>query len=233
MPTCCIKNCKNRTNHNGTKGIKYFTFLKETSIRQQWLNACQRKETDMKVDSARICAIHFDENCLMLEKTKPRLQNKPAKEVLRLKQGSVPTLNLEKKRKDMSQSKEDNKKIKVPVKSFVPTYTELVQYAQQKQRLSREEIVINVETNKTQDMEEVAKNLNKAAIQSMEEQNKTVQQEIMQETGNNANVDVETLLMQLRNAEKRNQELLNKNKNLLEEKEFLEEKNQSLSIQVT
>lgn len=46
----------------------------------------------------------------------------------------------------------------------------------------------------------------------------------MQEIGNNANVDVETLLMQLENAEKRNQELLNKNKNLLEEKEFLEEK---------
>ncbi|TGZ48600.1 Uncharacterized protein DBV15_10770 [Temnothorax longispinosus] len=89
MPTCCVKNCKNRTNHNGTKGIKYFTFPKETSIRQQSLNACQRKETDMKVDSA--------------------------KEELRLKQGSVPTLNLEKKRKDiMSQSKEDNKKIKVP-----------------------------------------------------------------------------------------------------------------------
>ena len=46
----------------------------------------------------------------------------------------------------------------------------------------------------------------------------------IQEIGNNANVDVKTLLMQLRNAEERNQELLNKNKNLLEGKEFLEEK---------
>ncbi|XP_071647968.1 uncharacterized protein [Temnothorax longispinosus] len=82
-------------------------------------------------------------------------------------------------------------------------------------------------------MEEVAKNIDKPAIQSMEEQNKAVPQEIMQEIGNNANVDVETVLMQLRNTEKRNQELLNKNKNLLEEKEFLEEKNQGLSIQVT
>ncbi|TGZ49432.1 Uncharacterized protein DBV15_09781 [Temnothorax longispinosus] len=87
MPTCCIKNCKNRKNHNETKGIKYFIFPKETSICQQWLNACQRKETEMKVDSTRICAIHFDENCLVLEKTKPRLQNKPAKEVLGLKEG--------------------------------------------------------------------------------------------------------------------------------------------------
>lgn len=54
MPTSCVKSCKNRTNHNGTKGIKYFTFPKETSVRQQWLNACQRKVTDMKVDSGKL-----------------------------------------------------------------------------------------------------------------------------------------------------------------------------------
>jgi len=64
---------------------------------------------------ARIYSIHFKENCFTLEKTKSR---KPelAKEILRLKMGSIPTelLNLEKKRKGMmSQSKENSKKVKV------------------------------------------------------------------------------------------------------------------------
>ncbi|XP_071567384.1 uncharacterized protein [Temnothorax nylanderi] len=243
MPTCCIKNCKNRTDHNTTKSIKYFSFPKETAVRQQWLNACQRKESDMKVDSARICSIHFEENCFSLEKTNPRLINQPAKEVLRLKKGCIPTkfLILDKKRKGtMSQSKENNKKIKVPVKSFVPTYIELVQYAQQKQHLSQEETVTNVETDVVQnmeeavknmqedtlqDIEEVTKNIDEAAIQNMEDQNEAVQQEIVQEIGNNSNVYVETLLMQLRKSEEQNQKLLDTNKNL-------EEKTQYLSIQV-
>ncbi|XP_011870749.1 PREDICTED: uncharacterized protein LOC105563624 [Vollenhovia emeryi] len=102
MPTCCVKNCKSHTNNMFlTKDIKHFSFPKEIAIRQQWLNACQRKETEIKVDSARICSIHFEENCFILEKTQPRSKSKPAKEVLRLKNGCIPTkiLNLEKKEK--------------------------------------------------------------------------------------------------------------------------------------
>jgi len=54
MPTCYIVNCKNCTQYNGTKGIKYFTFPKDIAIRQQWLNACGKKETDMKVDASKL-----------------------------------------------------------------------------------------------------------------------------------------------------------------------------------
>jgi len=56
MPTCCIKNCTSRTHNNtkGTKGLKYFTFPKNVALREQWLNACRKKETDMKIDAGKL-----------------------------------------------------------------------------------------------------------------------------------------------------------------------------------
>ncbi|XP_024881976.1 uncharacterized protein LOC112461116 [Temnothorax curvispinosus] len=159
----------------------------------------------MKVDSARICSIHFEKNCYELVKTTPRLINDPVKEVLRLKKGSVPTkfLNLEKKRiRRMSQSKENNKKIKVPEKSFiVPTCTGLVQYAQQKQRLSQEETVTRMETD---------------LAQNMEEQSKAIKQQVKQGINDNTNYVYVKTLMQLRKTEQLNRELLDENKNLKE-----------------
>lgn len=53
MSTCCVKNYLNRTSDNATKGIKYFSFPKEAALRQEWLNVCDRKEADMKVDSGK------------------------------------------------------------------------------------------------------------------------------------------------------------------------------------
>lgn len=53
MPTCCIVNCKNYTQYNGTRDIKYFSFPKDIAVRQQWLNACGKKLTDMKVDAGK------------------------------------------------------------------------------------------------------------------------------------------------------------------------------------
>ena len=46
-----------------------------------------------------ICSNHFDADCFVMEWTKPRLKNVPAKEIKRLKKNSIPTkmLNLEKK----------------------------------------------------------------------------------------------------------------------------------------
>lgn len=65
---------------------------------------------------ARICSIHFEESCFSLEKTKPRIKDEPAKEILRLIKGSIPTifLNIEKRKGVMSQNEEKIKKIKVP-----------------------------------------------------------------------------------------------------------------------
>ncbi|XP_071571947.1 uncharacterized protein [Temnothorax nylanderi] len=235
MPGCCIENCENRNWYYAvSKNIQFHRFPREIAVRQQWLNACQRKESDIKVDEARICSIHFEKNC------------KIVKEIVRLKEGSIPTkfLNLKKKRKrPMLQNKKDNKKIKVPEKSsIVPTYTKFVQYAQQKQRLSQEETVTRMETDVAQNMEEagknmesdilqdtkkkVTKNIDTVAIQNMEEQSEAIKQQVKQGINDNTNyVDVKTLSKQLRKTEKLNQKLLNKNKNL-------KERNRDLSTQV-
>ncbi|XP_071637137.1 uncharacterized protein [Temnothorax longispinosus] len=236
MPTCCIKNCKSYTANNAApKNIKFYRFPRETAVRQQWLNACQRKESDIKVDSATICSIHFEENCFELVKTRPRLINDPVKEILRLKKGSIPTkfLNLEniRRKRRMLQNKKDNKKIKVPGKSFVSI--ELVRYAQQKERLLQEETVTKMEIDVAQNMEEAAKNMerdtlqdtnekvtkniDKVAKQNMEEQSKAKKQQVKQEIDDN--------LMQLRISQQLNRKLLDKNKNL-------EERIRDLSTQI-
>ncbi|XP_024875988.1 THAP domain-containing protein 1 A-like, partial [Temnothorax curvispinosus] len=90
MPTCCIKHCTSRTSDK-TKNLKFFGFPKEDVIRQQWLDACKRKETDIKVDTAMICSNHFDADCFIMEWTQPRLKNVPAKEMKRLRKNSIPT----------------------------------------------------------------------------------------------------------------------------------------------
>ncbi|KYM80120.1 hypothetical protein ALC53_09214 [Atta colombica] len=90
MPVCCIKHCTSRTSHNKTKNVKFFRFPKEAIIRQQWLKASQRTELNIKVDSA-ICSNHFDTDCFTMVWTKPRLKNVSAREMQRLKKGSIPT----------------------------------------------------------------------------------------------------------------------------------------------
>jgi len=143
MPTCCIKNCASRTDRTSTRGLKFYRFPKETDIRQQWLDACQRNETNIKIDSAHICNLHFEADCFQMKWTKPRSNNVPAKQIQRLRKSSIPTklLILQKKRKEIM-SKDgtvekgitnEKKKAKLPVKTGIPTYAELVQCIQEKQ----------------------------------------------------------------------------------------------------
>jgi len=51
MPVCCIKNCKSRTGRNNKENynVPLYYFPKEPELRKQWLKACRRKETDIKV----------------------------------------------------------------------------------------------------------------------------------------------------------------------------------------
>lgn len=67
--------------------------------------------------SARICSLHFDDDCFITKWTQSRSTN-PAKQLRRLKVGSVPTkmLILEKKRKKKSDSDITitSKRIKIP-----------------------------------------------------------------------------------------------------------------------
>jgi len=53
MPSCCIKNCDSRTCQSDSKEINFFTFPKEATIRQQWLNACGENE-NFKVESGKL-----------------------------------------------------------------------------------------------------------------------------------------------------------------------------------
>lgn len=64
---------------------------------------------------ARVCSLHFEDDCLEIKWTKPRANNVPAKIVYRLRKNSVPSklLNLEKKRKNDILEKVEAKKRKV------------------------------------------------------------------------------------------------------------------------
>ncbi|XP_018405698.1 PREDICTED: THAP domain-containing protein 5-like [Cyphomyrmex costatus] len=184
MPTCCIKYCTNRTSGSKSKNVKFFRFPKDKIIRQQWLIASQRTETNIKVDTAMICSNHFDNDCFIMEWTKPRLKNVAAKEMQRLKKDAIPTkmLILEKKRR-MPESKENMKRNKgsnIPLKTGVPTYTELVKcIEQEKHCLMHKEIVqhMEVETaenkkntnivDNTNNIEEV-NNITEETVQHME-----------------------------------------------------------------
>ncbi|XP_011689990.1 PREDICTED: uncharacterized protein LOC105451320 [Wasmannia auropunctata] len=101
MPTCCIKNCTSRTDGIYKKNIKFFRFPKETDISQRWLQVCQRNEINTKIDSAFICELHFEADCFEMKWTKPHSSNVPAKQLKRLKKGSIPSkmLIIEKTRK--------------------------------------------------------------------------------------------------------------------------------------
>ncbi|XP_071572000.1 uncharacterized protein [Temnothorax nylanderi] len=239
MPSCCIQNCKSHTARNATpKNIKYFYFPREIAVRQQWLNACQRKESE--IGSARICSIHFKENCYALVKTKPRLINDPVKEILRLKEGSIPTefLNLEKKRRGrMSQSKEDNKKIKVPKQGIDRIDDNLMQLKMSEQRNLKlfdknqnlEKRIRDLSKQVAQlqaKIKNMTKNIDKVATQNIEEQSKAIKQQIKQGINDNTNyVHVKTLSMQLRELKELNRKLSDKNK-------ILEKRIRDLSTQV-
>lgn len=98
MPSCSVKYCPSRTSYNKTKNVTFYRIPKEDVIRQQWLDVLQRKDINIKVDAAMMCSNHFDDDCFIMEWTKPRSKNVPAKEMKRLKKNSIPTkmLNLEK-----------------------------------------------------------------------------------------------------------------------------------------
>ncbi|XP_071643599.1 uncharacterized protein [Temnothorax longispinosus] len=205
MPTCYIQNCTNRT---VTKNIKFFQFPKEPVILQQWLKACGKNEGEIKTNSATVCSAHFDESCFEMVWTKPRQKNIPAKQILRLKKGSIPRkfLNLGKKRKRTCE--DDNEKIKTLVCTGIPTYGELVQYVQEKQHICPEQI-ININKNIHEDehillSDVVAKETKKD-----------------EEIGHEQNVSVQTLLEQLKKSEEEKNKLLVENAQLVEQNKKL------------
>ncbi|XP_036143495.1 uncharacterized protein LOC118645842 [Monomorium pharaonis] len=87
----------------------------------------QIMDTEEETSEARICSLHFQDDCFEMKWTTLRGTNVP-KELCRLKKNSVPNvlLHLEKKTK-----------LKAKVKEVILTYAELVKYAQQKQQMQK------------------------------------------------------------------------------------------------
>ncbi|CAL1678352.1 unnamed protein product [Lasius platythorax] len=205
MPACCIINCTSRTD-SAHKTIKLFRFPKDKSIRQQWIKACRRNEIDINIDAARICNLHFQEDCFEIKWTKPRAENVPAKEIRRLKKNSVPSLLLHLEKKN---------KMKAKVRMGISTYAELVKYAQQKQQTQEHEQNLSNEIVREEDIQD---------IQDIHTMNS--------EDVNEQNISAEEL-KQLLIKEKKEKEMLLKEKNeLLQEKQTLLGDNEKLKQQM-
>lgn len=125
MPACCVRNCRSRSGRSirENKNVLLYYFPKERELRRQWLEACQRKEGDIKLSCAAVCERHFVPDCIEEKWTQQRSKNQP-RVIRRLKKGSIPTelLNIPKEIiPQLGKSKE-----KIPRKSRIPSYNELV-----------------------------------------------------------------------------------------------------------
>jgi len=40
MPTCCIKNCRNRASDAFSNNVVFYTFSRDAVLRRKWLEAC-------------------------------------------------------------------------------------------------------------------------------------------------------------------------------------------------
>ncbi|XP_011883397.1 PREDICTED: THAP domain-containing protein 1-like [Vollenhovia emeryi] len=95
MPVCAVPNCQNRSRCFLQKeNIKLYQFPQEPDVQQKWLEACGRKEGDIKLRKAAICEMHFTPDCFENKLTQPRSQHVEPRMIRRLKKGSLPTLYL-------------------------------------------------------------------------------------------------------------------------------------------
>ncbi|KYN29442.1 PREDICTED: THAP domain-containing protein 1 A [Trachymyrmex cornetzi] len=99
MPVCCIRNCKTRTGR-AEESSKVYYFPKEPNLRKKWLEACKRKEEELKQTYSVVCERHFLADCIEEKWTEQRLKNQ-SRVIRRLKKDAVPTeyLNIETERK--------------------------------------------------------------------------------------------------------------------------------------
>ncbi|KYN06230.1 hypothetical protein ALC62_02822 [Cyphomyrmex costatus] len=99
MPTCCIKNCRNRSSCVFSDNLMFYTFPKDTDLCRKWLKACGIN-VNSQIKHERVCEVHFKTEHIERQLTKPR-SNRIQRVIKRLKKGSVPTefLNLPSGRK--------------------------------------------------------------------------------------------------------------------------------------
>ncbi|EZA49089.1 hypothetical protein X777_12671 [Ooceraea biroi] len=75
------------------------------------MKACKRNERDININTARICSLHFQDECFEMQWTKPRAKKinletvVPARQIRRLKMNSVPSLFLDVEKKKRIKAK--------------------------------------------------------------------------------------------------------------------------------
>ncbi|XP_018308510.1 uncharacterized protein [Mycetomoellerius zeteki] len=129
MPTCCVKNCKNRTSSAFYNNVVFYSFPQDADLRRKWLEACG-KDLNHQIKHERVCGVHFKPECVLKSQStlvKPRIR-------YLLKRGSVPTEllelpNIRQKRYWSHQSCTADESTKKSFCSGIPSYTELVAYA--------------------------------------------------------------------------------------------------------
>ncbi|XP_077260760.1 uncharacterized protein LOC143896664 isoform X2 [Temnothorax americanus] len=209
MPACYVHNCKSRTDCTYTRNIKLFRFPKELTIRQQWLEACRRNEKEIKIDSARICNLHFEEDCFEMKWTKPRSTNIPKKQMCRLKKNSIPTLmlNVEQRRRKTRDETDiiASKKIKLAERTSMSTNTELLKCIQGKQLIKIHKDVSN-SSKDTKQQKDAKERFESGDIfeSNVAEKESTTNEIIVHKTDQNK----ETLLRLLKKAEEEKNKLL-------------------------
>lgn len=89
---CAIESCNVLYEHTKklNSKVSFYCFPKNENLKQIWIKKCNRNE-HMSVQRARVCSLHFRDDDFQRDR-RNELLNMPQK--LRLKKGSIPTLNL-------------------------------------------------------------------------------------------------------------------------------------------
>ncbi|XP_077270191.1 uncharacterized protein LOC143901639 [Temnothorax americanus] len=207
MPVCCIKNCKSRTGRGNRENYNVLLcyFPKEPEIRRQWLEACQRKEADIKLSCAAVCERHFVPDCIEEKWTQQRSKNLP-RLIRRLKKGSIPTELLNIPKETIPQL--DEPKEKIPRKSKIPSYNELVAYAKRNTEMDANAVSTGNESENDERNEQAKSEHGGLPVKPAEAMN------IAEQLDNQPNREAELLVEQLKKLQEENKQLASKNTQL-------------------
>ncbi|KYM98539.1 PREDICTED: uncharacterized protein LOC108777462 [Cyphomyrmex costatus] len=135
MPVCAVRHCKNRSTGLKENNSKLYFFPHDPDLQNKWLEACGRQLEELKISTAAVCEIHFAPECIEKRATIPKTKCGQSRIMLRLKKGSLPTLNLDLQPQPKKMCLSSSRNTVHHAKSWcgaIPTYTQLVAYAKSK-----------------------------------------------------------------------------------------------------
>ncbi|OXU22508.1 hypothetical protein TSAR_006378 [Trichomalopsis sarcophagae] len=125
MPICSVNCCKNSKNTKDCE-IQFHRFPKDQQIRDHWIKACNRES--LNLENARICSIHFNQNCYV--KKPDHLIVPGDTNVFVLSKTAAPTLHISDARDGIREANKVASE-EIPVDSskiFVTSDLEAIQY---------------------------------------------------------------------------------------------------------